>query len=505
MVNLYITTPIYYVNDIPHIGHAYTSIVCDVMARFSTLSGEKIKFVTGTDEHGQKVEQSAIKQGILPQQFVDKTSQSFIKLADMLHLRNNDFIRTTELRHIKSAQELWRRIQGNGYIYEGNYEGWYSVRDEAFYQEKELVDGKAPSGANVEWVREPSYFFKLSEFQDRLLAFYNQHENFIFPISRRNEVISFVKSDLKDLSISRTGFKWGITVPDSKQHVMYVWLDALANYLTAVGFPDTLNDDYRNYWQDGTAIHVIGKDILRFHAVYWPAFLMAANLPLPTQLVVHGWWMKDGQKMSKSVGNVVDPIKLIAKFGLDSVRYFLLREISLGNDGNFSESAVINRINSELANNIGNLIYRTTSMVQKDCKGLIPQSRKEKNELLISTYNSVKNIHSYMRKYQFNEAIGCILKISSMGNEYINTNAPWNLKKVNILEMEYVLYDLLEIIRCIGTLLQPFIPQSAEKILDQLSVSMNNRNIDCVSAEYALNPGENITKPKIIFCKWDIL
>ena len=488
---MYITTPIYYVNDVPHIGHAYTSIICDVIARFMRLDNQPVQFITGTDEYGQKVAKSALKKNLSPQDFVNEVSASFINLTKVLNLSNNDFIRTTEPRHNKSAQALWQRIADNGYIYEGCYEGWYSLRDEAFYQEKELIDGKAPTGAEVEWIKEPSYFFKLSAFQEPLLQLYEQQADFIFPKSRRNEVISFVKSGLKDLSISRTSFTWGVKVPGNEKHIMYVWLDALSNYLTASGFPDVI--------QDTQLVHVIGKDILRFHAVYWPAFLMAADLPLPKKIIAHGWWTNEGQKISKSIGNVIDPIQLIEEFGLDQVRYFLLREMSFGNDGNFSRATMINRLNSELANNIGNLVHRVTSMIYKNCYGAIPSARH--SQVISDVYKMSTIVCQYITTYQFNEALEEILKISSLGNEYIDKCAPWKLKKSDPIEMAYVLYELLEIIRCIAILLQPFIPDSANKILDQLSVPTDERKIGNVDHHYALKTNVKIPTPEVIFTK----
>ncbi len=362
--NFYITTPIYYVNDSPHIGHAYTTIACDVMARFKRLDGYNVKFLTGTDEHGQKVDKAAALAGIDPQAFTDEVSLRFRNLVNsgenLLNISNDDFIRTTQSRHKLAAQALWQLMLDRGHIYLDNYEGWYSVRDEAYYQEAELEEknGKklAPSGAEVEWVKEESYFFNLSQWQKPLCDFYEANPNFVVPESRYNEVKNFVRGGkelnlgaLKDLSISRTTFNWGIPVPGNPKHVMYVWIDALTNYLTAIGFPDVNSDEFKKFWTPGenSPIHVVGKDIIRFHAVYWPAFLMAANLPLPAKIVAHGWWTIEGEKMSKSVGNVVAPKDLITEFGLDQTRYFLMREVPFGNDGNFSKAAMAERLNSD--------------------------------------------------------------------------------------------------------------------------------------------------------------
>lgn len=357
----YITTPIFYVNDIPHIGHAYTSIACDIISRYMRLAGKNVKFLTGTDEHGQKVEKSAKKAGISSQEFVNQNSDSFSNMVKSLNISNDDFIRTTEERHKIAVQNLWKQLEDSGNIYKGKYSGWYSVRDEAYYSAEELTkEGLASTGASVEWVEESSYFFALSKWQDKLLEYYENNPEFILPTSRRNEVVSFVKNGLTDLSISRTSFKWGIDVSGDPEHVVYVWLDALTNYITALGYPEK-TADFNNLWP--SAVHVIGKDILRFHAVYWPAFLLAANITPPKSIIAHGWWTNEGAKISKSLGNVIDPLKLVAEFGLDPIRYFLVKEIMFGNDGNFSKSNLVTRNNTELANKIGNLLQRTSSLI----------------------------------------------------------------------------------------------------------------------------------------------
>ena len=367
MENKYFTTPIYYVNDKPHIGHAYTSISVDVLKRFYKLRGYGSYFLTGTDEHGQKVEKAALDKGVDPKKFTDQVSENFRALSYILKLDNDDFIRTTEDRHIKSVQNLWNRLLENDEIYLSKYSGWYSVRDEAFVAENEITekDGKKFNsfGSELTWVEEESYFFRLSKWQDRLLELYDSIPNFVHPKSRLNEVKSFVSGGLKDLSISRTTFKWGIDVPNDDKHIMYVWLDALTNYISALGFPDQENEKYKDFWP---GIHVVGKDILRFHAVYWPAFLMAAGLEPPKQIVAHGWWTNEGEKISKSLGNVIDPIELINVYGLDQIRYFLMREVPFGNDGDFSKDAMINRINGDLSNNFGNLMQRVLSFIFKN-------------------------------------------------------------------------------------------------------------------------------------------
>jgi methionyl-tRNA synthetase len=496
--NYYITTPIYYVNDIPHIGHAYTSLACDVLARFMRLDGRNVKFLTGTDEHGQKVEKSAIKLERSPQDFVDEMHLSFRKLGEALCLSNDDFIRTTEERHKKAASALWSKLLDNGSIYLGKYAGWYSVRDEAFYAETELTaEGLAPTGATVEWVEEPSYFFALSKWQDKLLEFYEANPDFIMPKSRRNEVISFVKSGLHDLSVSRTSFKWGISVPGDEDHIMYVWLDALTNYISALGYPEN-TDDFEDFWP--SALHIIGKDITRFHAVYWPAFLMAADIAPPKKIMAHGWWTNEGEKISKSVGNVIDPIKLIDEFGLDQTRYFLMKEIIFGNDGNYSRANMISKINSDLANNIGNLIQRTLSFVQKYAEGMVPESADlTPNEMISATYLLRQSLVEYMENQDINSCLDIIIELSSNMNVYIDAAAPWQLRKTDPAGMANVLYILLEMMRCLAIYLQPFIPGSAEKMLNALNIPKENRDFSALNWENRIVPGTKLPEPEPIF------
>jgi methionyl-tRNA synthetase len=528
MSSYYITTPIYYVNDVPHIGHAYTSVASDVLARFMRLDGRDVKFLTGTDEHGQKVEKSAEKAGIDPQTFTDNVSVAFRNLGDLLNLSNDDFIRTTEERHKIAAQALWKKLEENGAIYLGKYAGWYSVRDEAFYAESELIDKMAPTGAPVEWVEEPSYFFALSKFQDKLLEFYEQNPGFICPSSRKNEVVSFVKSGLHDLSVSRTSFKWGIPVPrhceedsqnantdaatsvgsprysrdDASEHIMYVWLDALTNYMSAVGYPNLDSADFTKFWP--ADLHIIGKDILRFHAVYWPAFLMAADLALPKRVFAHGWWTNDGQKMSKSIGNVVSPEDLIEEFGRDPVRYFLMREMIFGNDGNYSRSSLIARINSELANNIGNLAQRTLSFVQKNADGIVPLCHSTEggnpaiNCALLELARSLRpKFVAAMEEQDINSVLDGAINLASEANIYIDQKAPWNLKKTDPEEMKRVLYVLLEVLRYIGIYMQPFTPTAAAKLLDLLAISKDQRSFSDI--EKRLIPGTKLPEPEPIF------
>jgi methionyl-tRNA synthetase len=496
----FITTPIYYVNDKPHIGHAYTSVACDVIARFMRLSGCEVKFLTGTDEHGQKVEKSAKLAGKEPQEFVDGVSKQFRDMATLMNISNDDFIRTTESRHKASAQALWARMAERGYIYDGKYSGWYAVRDEAYYAESELVGGKAPTGAEVEWVEEPSYFFKLSAFESKLLKFYKENQDAIAPSSRKNEVISFVEGGLRDISISRTTFSWGIPVLGDEKHVMYVWLDALANYLSALDFTGDVNSAEMQKWWPAS-LHLVGKDILRFHAVYWPAFLMAAELPLPERVFAHGWWTVEGEKMSKSLGNVVAPADLVADFGLDQTRWFLMREVPFGSDGNFARDAMRTRINADLSNNVGNLVQRTLSMIYKNCDGKIPECDWSVFDENIQhlCYDSIEKHKNNVKNQMLHIECEEIISLSSLANEYIDRMAPWTLKKTDPQKMQHVLYALAEMIRCIGIYLQPFMPYSSSKILDTLNIPLENRSFASLRKSHALAAGAEIQVPKAIF------
>lgn len=501
----YVTTPIYYVNDVPHIGHMYTTLACDVLARFKRLDGFTVKFLTGTDEHGQKVEKAAAASGVAPQTFTDRVSANFRDLAARMNFSNDDFIRTTQDRHARACQALWTQLLERGEIYLGSYAGWYAVRDEAFYAESEVSAGPdgvrmAPSGAPVEWVEEPSYFFRLSAWQDRLLAFYDSQPDFILPETRRNEVVSFVKGGLQDLSVSRTTFRWGIPVPGDSDHIMYVWLDALTNYITAVGYPDTGGGDYRIFWP--ADIHMVGKDILRFHAVYWPAFLMAAGLEPPRRVFAHGWWTNEGQKISKSLGNVIDPLELVATYGLDAVRYFMLREVPFGSDGDFSRRAMVGRINGDLANDFGNLCQRVLSMVYKNCGARIPQPGTlvdDDRVLLASAHAVIETVRASLERQMFHAALGQIWAVVAEANGYVDRQAPWALRKTDKARMNTVLYVLAETIRHLGIVMQPFTPDAAAALLGQLAVATDERSFAYLGPDHALTPGTAVARPTGIF------
>ena len=501
----YVTTPIYYVNGAPHIGHAYTSIATDVLARFRRLDGDDVFFLTGTDEHGQKVEKAAAEAGVDPQAFADRVSADFRDMTARMGCSNDDFIRTTEPRHKRACTAFWQRLQDRGEIYLGAYEGWYAVRDEAFYDEDELAlrpDGTrvAPSGAPVEWVRETSYFFRLSQWQDRLLAHYQVHPEFIAPTARRNEVLSFVRGGLQDLSISRTSFRWGIPVPGDPAHVMYVWLDALTNYLTATGWPDA-DGPRAAFWP--ADLHVVGKEIVRFHAVYWPAFLMAAGLPPPRRVYSHGWWTVEGEKMSKSLGNVIDPRDLVNAFGLDPVRYFLLREVPFGNDGDFSRRALVQRLNGELANDLGNLAQRTLSLIARNCAGRLPASAAATAEdaaLAEAAAALPALMRERMERQIFHEGLEEVWKVIRAANGYIDRQAPWALRKTDPARMAAVLRVLADALRGIATVLQPFMPSSMAKMLDQLGVPAQARTLAALAEP--LPDGVELPPPVGVFPRY---
>jgi len=494
----YLTTPIYYVNDAPHLGHAYTTVACDALARFMRLDGRQVRFLTGTDEHGQKVEKSARAAGVDPQTFCDRVSQNFRDMTTLMNISNDDFIRTTEPRHVRGVQALWQELQQKGEIYLGRFAGWYAVRDEAFYDEGELVGGRAPTGAEVEWVEEENYFFRLSAWQDRLLKFYDDNPDFIAPRARRNEVISFVKGGLRDLSISRTSFTWGIPVPGDPRHVVYVWLDALANYITALGYPETKSGDYSTFWP--ADLHMVGKDIIRFHCVYWPAFLMGAGLAPPKRVFAHGWWTVEGQKMSKSLGNFIPPQQLVEQYGLDAVRYFMLRELPFGNDGDFSHRAVVGRINADLANGLGNLAQRVLSQINRNCAARVPAPgvlAAADEALLAAARALLGTLRGDFAEQAFHRALEALWQVVGDADRYVAEQAPWTLKKTDPKRMETVLYVLADVLRHLAVLVQPVVPSAAAKLLDQLAVPADRRGFAALATPLA--PGTALPKPEGIF------
>lgn len=484
-MSFYITTPIYYVNAEPHLGHAYTTIVADAAARARRLVGEDVFFLTGTDEHGQKVERAARARGMTPQEFTDTISASFRKLFDHLQISNDDFIRTTEARHKRASQQIWRQVREAGYLYKSKYEGWYCTVDEVFVPETQLVNGRCPDCGNlVERLSEESYFFKLSAFEARLLEHYDKHPEFLTPESRRNEITSFVKAGLKDLSVSRTSFKWGIPVPDDPGHVMYVWFDALTNYLTAVGFGAEgaeAQKRFQTYWP--ASLHLMGKEIVRQHAVYWPAFLMAAGLAVPKRIIGHGWWLMDNAKMSKSLGNVVQPEAYTKVFGVDAFRYFVLREATLGHDANFSDEAFLTRYNSDLANDLGNLASRATTMIHRYRQGVVPypefetENRPEEKALRARLDALIEAVRSHMTEgYLFSSALRELWDAIALTNKYIATREPWALAKDPLKEGELntALYEAADALRIIGALVEPVMPFTSERIRKMIGLAKSD-------------------------------
>lgn len=502
-----ISTAISYPNGRPHIGHAYELIATDALARFRRLDGDDVHFVTGTDEHGIKMLQTARGEGIEPIELATKNANVFIEMATLLNSSHDDFIRTSEPRHHAAAQELWRRMEANGDIYKDSYAGWYSVRDEAYYQEDETELQESgtrigPQGTPVEWVEEESYFFRLSAYQDKLLSLYEAQPEFIGPRERRNEITSFVSRGLKDLSISRTTFDWGIPVPNDEKHVMYVWVDALTNYITSAGFPDA-EADLWGHWSDAT--HIIGKDITRFHAIYWPAFLMSAGIELPKRIFGHGFLFNKGEKMSKSIGNVIDPFDLVAHYGLDQVRYFLLREVPFGNDGSYSHEAIVNRTNADLANDLGNLAQRSLSMVHKNCDAVVPTPAAltpEDSAILDQAAAAYSAAKEALDRFAIHTALGTVFDVVSEANKYFAGQEPWALKKTDPARMATVLYVTAEVLRQVGILAQPFIPQSAAKLLDTLVIAEDARSFAHLDKDHALIAGSPLPKPEGIFPRY---
>ncbi len=475
MTTRYITTPIYYVNDVPHIGHAYTSLAADTLRRWGKLCGDDVRMLTGTDEHGLKIEQAARKSGITPQEHADKFSKPFRELWKFLDVEPDDFIRTTEPRHQSVVEEMWRRMAAKGDIYLGKYEGWYSVGDEAYFTEDELVDGKSPSGHEVSWVVEPCSFSRMSRYGDQLLEYIKSHPDFIHPTSRQNEILRFVEQGLQDISVSRTTFSWGIPVPDGEGHVIYVWIDALTNYISALGAPD--GELYKQYWPHVT--HLIGKDIIRFHAVYWPCMLMSAGLPLPEHIFAHGWWTHNGEKMSKTKKNAIDPWKVAGQYGADVFRYFVLREVSFGADGDFSEKALCTRINGDLANGYGNLFNRTLGMLERYRGGVVPEKKTlDAGALeLIETFKKARvELAQNMDELAFHKALAAIWSCISAADRYVDSSAPWTQIKLEAQgashdTLDTTLYVLCEALRILGVWTLPFLPRKAETLLSRLKVT----------------------------------
>jgi methionyl-tRNA synthetase len=482
----YITTPIYYINAEPHLGHAYTTMIADASARAHRLMGDEVFFLTGTDEHGQKVERAAVKAGAATSIFADRVSQKFRDLSTLLNISNDAFIRTTEPRHWAASQELWRRVRDRGHIYKGQYEGWYCTVDEVFVPDAQLVDGRCPTcGNTLERIAEESYFFRLSAFQQTLSAYYQEHPEFITPRSRRNEVTSFVDAGLQDLSISRTSFKWGIPVPDDPAHVMYVWFDALTNYLTALGFgaaDEASKARFEDWWP--ADVHLIGKEIVRQHAIYWPAFLMAADLPVPKQLVSHGWWLMDGAKMSKSVGNVVQPGEYVRRFGVDALRYFVMREMVFGQDASFTDEAFIGRYNADLANDLGNLVSRVTTMIHRYRGGVVPRAddvlgaREAETTLRQGVEGLIQTVKGAMESFQLSYALRETWDVIGLTNRYIVTREPWKLAKdpAKHDELDTTLYVAADTLRVIGELIRPFMPEAGERTLAMLGLDAREKS-----------------------------
>ena len=505
--NFYITTPIYYPSGQPHMGHAYSSIIADVFARFKRSDNCKVHFLTGTDEHGLKIQKAAEKSGMKPDVYCDKISSVFRNLTKKLNLSNDDFIRTTEKRHFKAVNDLWSRLLKSGDIYLSKYKGWYSVSDEAYYNTDEIVEKNGKkfstfSGSAVEWVEEESFFFKLSSWQNKLLDFYDKNEKFILPASRRNEVINFVKGGLKDLSVSRTSFTWGIKTPNDSRHVIYVWLDALTNYLSALNYPNTSDKLYKDFWP--AALHVIGKDILRFHAIYWPAFLLAADLDPPKRVFGHGWILSGDEKMSKSKGNILNPLEIIDMYGIDQLRYYLIKEVSHGVDGNISLKNLENCINSDLANNYGNLCQRVFSFIKNNCKSQVKKTKnlsKADKKILEETRSLTKNLREEMDNQNLNNYMKSVISISFLTNKYINDEEPWKLKKSNIEKMNNILHIALEQIAKISILLSPVIPIATEKVLEALNIKSESRNLSFLDGKNIFNEKIKINELEILFKK----
>ncbi|MCA1388531.1 methionine--tRNA ligase [Bradyrhizobium sp. BRP19] len=503
----YITTAIAYPNGSPHIGHAYEAIATDALARFARLDGKDVFFLTGTDEHGQKMIQTAASEGMSTAALAMRNAGRFREMDERLDVSFDRFIRTTEEQHHRSSQEIWRRMEANGDIYADTYSGWYSVRDEAYYAEDETRvndDGVrlGPQGTPVEWVEEKSYFFRLSEYQDKLLKLYADQPDFIGPDSRKNEVVSFVKGGLRDLSISRTTFDWGVKVPSDEEHVMYVWVDALTNYITGVGFPDESDKNWR-YWP--ADVHVIGKDIIRFHAVYWPAFLLSAGIPLPKRVYAHGFLFNRGEKMSKSVGNTVDPFNLADQYGVDQLRYFFLREVPFGQDGNYNHEAIVARINADLANDLGNLAQRSLSMIAKQLGGVLPEPGEFSDNdkaILAMADGMIAASREAMATQQIHQWLNAVWAVVAEANRYFAGEAPWALAKTDPARQKTVLYVTAEVVRQIAILAQPAMPTASGKLLDSLGIPEAERNFDMLGGAKRIAPGSTLPAPMPAFPRY---
>ena len=502
----YITTAISYPNGPPHIGHAYEAIATDAIARFKRLDGYDVYFLTGTDEHGQKLQQTAAREGLTPRQLLDRNVPLFEKMVERLECSNDDFIHTTEERHHRSSEEIWRRMEKNGDIYLDKYAGWYSVRDEAYYAEDEThlnEQGKriaTSTGTPVEWVEEESYFFRLSAYADKLLELYAR-PNYVLPKERLNEVASFVRGGLQDLSVSRTTFDWGVRVPGSDGHVMYVWVDALTNYITGVGFPNDNSETFKRYWP--AALHVIGKDIVRFHAVYWPAFLLSAGVEPPQHIHCHGFLFNRGEKMSKSVGNVIDPFALVDVYGVDQLRYFFMREVPFGQDGNYSHEAIVNRINADLANDLGNLAQRSLSMVARAFGGKLPapgELSDADKTILAAADGMIGKARAFMETQQLHQVLAAVWAVVADANRYFASEEPWAKAKTDPARQGTILYVTAEVIRQVAILAQPFVPVSAAKMLDQLAIPEGERAFGNLATR--IKHGVTLPPPKPVFPRY---
>jgi methionyl-tRNA synthetase len=506
----YVTTAISYPNGPPHIGHAYEVVATDAIARFKRLDGYDVFFLTGTDEHGQKIQQTAAREGITARDLVNRNVPRFQAMVERLNCSNDDFIRTTEERHHRSSAAIWERMEKNGDIYLDKYAGWYSVRDEAYYAEDETqvnehnVRIATKTGTPVEWVEEESYFFRLSAYQQKLLDLYAGDPSYVLPKERLNEVASFVRGGLQDLSISRTTFDWGIRVPGNPKHIMYVWVDALTNYITAVGFPDTNSASFKRYWP--ADLHVIGKDIVRFHAVYWPAFLMSAGLEVPRRIFSHGFLFNRGEKMSKSVGNVIDPFTLADTYGVDQFRYFFLREVPFGQDGNYSHEAIINRTNADLANDLGNLAQRSLSMIARQLGGKLPApgAFTENDKAILAAADAmIGTAREHMNTQQLHQVLNTVWAVVAEANRYFAGEAPWAFAKTDPARQGTVLYVTAEVLRQVGILCQPFIPASAAKLLDLLGIPEGERQFDRLgNAKMRIAGGSSLPPPAPVFPRY---